>query len=95
MMSKHWWAVKWLGGEMKGVVFEYKGSSEYWIKSLNSVTTNLNMGNSRTGVFFLSSWNTAAVTAIHHLTETNSNLFRKQKKYYGEEVTFHKIVHIL
>lgn len=37
--------------EMKGEVLQCKGSNESHINGLNSVSTNLNTGNIRTGIF--------------------------------------------
>lgn len=66
--------------EIKGAVLQYKGSNESQINYLNCASTNLNMGNIRTDIFFSSIWNTAAVTAVCYVPARNSNPFRKQEK---------------
>lgn len=84
--------------EMKGAVLQHKGFNESQINGLNSVSINLIMGNIRTGIFFSSIWNTAAVTAVHSGSERSSLKFPlgNSKRYYTKENTaFHKTSFIL
>lgn len=83
---------------MKGAVFQYKGSNESQINGLNSVSINLIIGDIRTGILFRSTWNTAAVVAVHYVSERNSlkiPLGNSKGYYKNENTDFHKIVCIL
>lgn len=84
--------------EIKGVMLQYQGSNESQINGLNALNINLKMENIRTRVFFSSIRNTAAVTAVHYVSERSTLKFPlgNSKRYYTKENTaFHKIACIL